>query len=300
MNDVEIRRADWDLDRAALRHVRTRVFIEEQKVPAELEWDELDHTSLHVLALAGDEPVGTGRLTPDGHIGRMAVMPSWRGRGVGAALLQHLMQVARARGDAACELNAQVSAVGFYERFGFRAEGEEFMDAGIPHRLMRLAYADHPGQRLDSHGTMAEALLRIARDARHEFGLYAPDLAPRLTDSLELAAALKDLVLSSRRGSVRLLVADARSAAAGGNALLRLVVALPSRCELRQLCPEDEPDDEVYAFNDAGTSFHQPRAEAATGILVRGSPLASRELRHRFDLQWERAEPAPDGRRIEL
>lgn len=300
MNGFSVTRADWERDEAALREVRSRVFIEEQDVPIDLEWDGLDPECVHALAIADGRPVGTGRLTPDGHVGRMAVIADWRGRGVGTALLQHLMRAGRERGDTACELNAQVSAIGFYERFGFRTEGDEFMDAGIPHRRMRLDYAEKPGERLDGHTALADALLYLARTARHQFSLYAPDLAPRLTDSPALATALKDFLLSGNRCSVRLLVGDARAAAAGGHALLRLVATLPSRCELLQLCAEDEPTDEVYAFNDTGGSFHQPRIEDADGILVRGSKINAREFQHRFEPLWDRGEPAPDGRRLQL
>jgi predicted GNAT family N-acyltransferase len=300
MNEFTVRRALWGPDTEALREVRTRVFIEEQKVPKDLEWDELDEACIHALAFAGDRPVGTGRLTPDGHIGRMAVLAGWRNRGVGAALLSHLMDAARERGDAFCELNAQVSAIGFYERHGFHVEGEEFMDAGIPHRVMRLEYGKASVTQLNGYSELRNAVLEIARSARHEFALYAPDLASRLTGTAELETALKDLALSNSRGRIRLLVRDARAAAAEGNPLLRLIGALPSRCALQQLCPEDEAEDEVYAFNDSGDSFHQQKTESATATWVRGSPITARDFQRRFDPLWERSVPAPDARRLQI
>jgi predicted GNAT family N-acyltransferase len=132
--------ADWHADGAALRHVRRVVFIDEQHVPEALEWDAEDARSVHALARAGvGAPIGCGRLLPDGHIGRMAVIAAWRGRGVGDALLTWLMAAARARGDAAILLNAQVHAMPFYTRHGFAAVGAPFDEAGIPHRVMRLA-----------------------------------------------------------------------------------------------------------------------------------------------------------------
>ncbi|HEX5313418.1 MAG TPA: GNAT family N-acetyltransferase [Gammaproteobacteria bacterium] len=140
MTDFSIRLADWSDDLPALRDIRTRVFIEEQQVPLALEWDELDGQCVHALAVAGAEPVGTGRLTPDGHIGRMAVLREWRGRGVGAALLDILMHAARARGDHVCRLHAQTHALGFYSRYGFLPEGEIFMEAGIPHQTMAFCF----------------------------------------------------------------------------------------------------------------------------------------------------------------
>ena len=133
-----IRKADWRHDSDALRRVREAVFVVEQRVPPELEWDERDPECLHVLAeTAAGQVIGTGRLLPDGHIGRMAVMPSWRSRGVGSALLMQLLSEAKQLGFTEVVLHAQVHAVPFYERHGFAAEGPEFADAGIPHRTMR-------------------------------------------------------------------------------------------------------------------------------------------------------------------
>lgn len=135
-----VRRADWDRDREHLRRIREAVFVREQQVPLELEWDSLDEVCLHVLAVdCGGVPIGTGRLLPDGHIGRMAVLASWRRRGVGAALLRELTRMAIEQGFVEVILNAQVHATGFYSRHGFVVEGGQFLDAGIVHVRMRRA-----------------------------------------------------------------------------------------------------------------------------------------------------------------
>ncbi len=132
-----IRAAVWPADAPLLRAVRKAVFVVEQRVPEELEWDGIDAECEHALADdAGGMPIGCARLLPDGHIGRMAVLAPWRGRGVGAALLDHMVERARARGDTRVLLNAQVHAIPFYARHGFAAFGEEFDDAGIAHRAM--------------------------------------------------------------------------------------------------------------------------------------------------------------------
>jgi predicted GNAT family N-acyltransferase len=142
--------ADWR-DAAArerLVRVRTEVFVREQAVPPELELDGRDDVCAHVLARdAAGAPIGSGRLLPDGQVGRMAVLRAWRGTGVGAALLAALLDEARRRGLREVHLHAQSHARGFYERHGFRVEGEEYLEAGIPHVGMRAVLSGSPSRR---------------------------------------------------------------------------------------------------------------------------------------------------------
>lgn len=129
-------------DLAAAYAVRHQVFVGEQGVPVELEVDEHDPDADHVVARRADgRVVGAGRLVVApggvGHLGRLAVLAEVRGAGVGVALVRALEDLARARGLSSVVLGAQVYAVGFYERLGYTAYGEDFDDAGIPHRWMR-------------------------------------------------------------------------------------------------------------------------------------------------------------------
>jgi predicted GNAT family N-acyltransferase len=132
-----IQAGSWNELAEQARQVREAVFVEEQRVPREIEMDEHDDVSRHVLASDGDGgAIGTGRLLADGHIGRMAVLADWRGKGVGRALLERLLEEAAGRQMRHLALHAQTQASGFYRRFGFVEEGPEFMEAGIPHRTM--------------------------------------------------------------------------------------------------------------------------------------------------------------------
>jgi predicted GNAT family N-acyltransferase len=134
----ELIEADWIIHRDQLAYVRKKVFIEEQKVPEELEWDEFDNSSHHILAVNSiREPVGTGRLKPDGQIGRMAVIKDMRKSGIGSAILIRLIEIARQNGLSEVYLHAQISAVEFYHKFGFLDPGEIFFEADIPHRAMK-------------------------------------------------------------------------------------------------------------------------------------------------------------------
>ena len=134
MNTPAITLGDWATLQKDAQSVRYDVFVIEQHIPADLEWDDMDAQCLHAVAYDDQQrPMGTGRLLPDGHIGRMAVLERARNHGVGAAILRLLMEQARQRGDRYVRLNAQQSAEKFYEREGFSRDGEIFFEAGIAH-----------------------------------------------------------------------------------------------------------------------------------------------------------------------
>jgi predicted GNAT family N-acyltransferase len=136
--EYRVQEVAWSDEADRLSAVRRAVFVVEQHVPEALEWDEADVECRHVLALDRDaDPVGTGRLLPDGYIGRMAVLAPHRSRGVGRAILTTLIDIAQARGDREVFLNAQTHAIGFYRRSGFEVTSGEFMEAGIAHVQMR-------------------------------------------------------------------------------------------------------------------------------------------------------------------
>lgn len=138
-NPFTVSLVSWHDGEPLLRAVREAVFMREQGVPEELEWDGLDEGCRHALALSlQGEAVGCGRLLPDGHIGRIAVLPEWRNRKVGTAIMEALLGEARARGLQQVEVDAQTQAVPFYRGFGFVEQGEVFMDAGLPHIRMHL------------------------------------------------------------------------------------------------------------------------------------------------------------------
>lgn len=134
---VRIVLGTWAQMREDAYPVRHEVFVIEQAVPVEIEVDDDDAVSIHAVAYGADGSVlATGRLLPDGHIGRMAVRKRARGTGIGAKVLQTLIERAHIEGHAMLRLNAQVHARGFYEAHGFSSEGEVFLDAGIPHITM--------------------------------------------------------------------------------------------------------------------------------------------------------------------
>jgi predicted GNAT family N-acyltransferase len=126
----------WERARDLASPIRFEVFVREQRVPAEIELDDMDARSVHAIAFEDEKAIGTGRLLPDGHIGRMAILKNWRRRGIGAAILEALVDAARRRGDREIALSAQLHAVEFYRAYGFEPLGEVYEEAGIPHQAM--------------------------------------------------------------------------------------------------------------------------------------------------------------------
>ncbi|MFI8482750.1 GNAT family N-acetyltransferase [Pseudomonas sp. NPDC078700] len=133
MNKISVRLADWHKDNADIRRIREAVFVAEQSVAPELEWDSEDAEAAHFLACEDGYPVGTARLLDDGHIGRVSVLKDWRGLNVGVALMEAAVAEAEKRGLRRQMLSAQVHASAFYERLGFTIISEEYLEAGIPH-----------------------------------------------------------------------------------------------------------------------------------------------------------------------
>jgi len=139
MKSFNIVDVNWKNLMKEIKEIRFQVFVREQGVPPELEVDGSDPLCLHVLAeIPGKGFIGTARLLPDGHIGRVAVLAEYRRKGIGREMVLHLIQLARSLRHRQVMLNAQESALEFYSRMGFIQEGDRFFDAGIPHFLMRM------------------------------------------------------------------------------------------------------------------------------------------------------------------
>ena len=127
----------WEQAQPVAGPLRFAIFVDEQNVPSGIELDDMDASCLHAVAFDVDgKAIGTGRLLPDGHIGRMAVVKEWRRRGIGAEILEALMAEARRRGHAQVVVSAQLQAAEFYREHGYEAEGKVYTEAGILHQKM--------------------------------------------------------------------------------------------------------------------------------------------------------------------
>ena len=135
-HNIKIRIADWHTDKDSLAKIRRLVFIEEQNVPEDMEWDEYDDSATHFLATLDNKIIATARLKTDGQIGRMAVLAEYRNKGIGSKLLQFVLLTAIQQKLNNVYLHAQVSAISFYKKHGFTTCGHVFYEANIPHREM--------------------------------------------------------------------------------------------------------------------------------------------------------------------
>jgi len=137
MNNIEIKTVEFNQYFAEIKKIRTDVFIKEQNVPINMEWDEFDNDSIHILAYYDSKAVATARLLPDGHIGRMSVLKAYRRRNIGEQMIKYLLKLAKKNAVNIVSLSAQKHAVGFYEKYGFITISEIYLDAGIPHYDMQ-------------------------------------------------------------------------------------------------------------------------------------------------------------------
>ncbi|MDF1589747.1 MAG: GNAT family N-acetyltransferase [Gammaproteobacteria bacterium] len=137
--NIELKQLNWLDAHALAKPIRTSVFIQEQHVPESEEWDDEDETSIHIIAMKNGEAVATARLTQKGKIGRMAVLKTHRKHGIGSMMLVELINIAKQLGYQVITLWSQIHAQGFYTKHGFTAQGDDFLDAGIPHIKMRLS-----------------------------------------------------------------------------------------------------------------------------------------------------------------
>ena len=291
---------DYHEGLAALRAVRETVFVQEQNVPIEEEWDVLDPACVHVIARALDgTPIGTGRLTPEHKIGRMAVLPRWRGKGVGDALLLALIEQAYQRGWREVALNAQVSAIDFYLRHGFVPYGERFWEAGIEHQAMRRALAGPNA--VEDHDAALATVIALVGAARRGLWIYSRELDPGLLDSTAVIEALRRFGTTGRGHEVRVLLQDADMPQRTHAPLLGLAQRLPSVFLFREIAdPVDRAYPSAYIVNDAGGYYFRGLGHRFDGEADLHAPGRARQLRATFGTVWERSRPVTEYRALGL
>ncbi|MEH6492647.1 GNAT family N-acetyltransferase [Halopseudomonas sp.] len=334
MNEIHITTVDW-VDGKLVRDIRQQVFIDEQQVPEDLEWDAEDDHATHFLLFYQQQPVATARLLHDGHIGRVAVLPNFRGKGLGAKIMQQVIAYAQANGMRDLHLSAQTHATDFYRKLGFSITSGEYLDAGIAHQDMGWQASDHPTPQLpdiefDSPGrftvhnpdlsrqpaaervptteglmavTDANALPLVATlvdQCRRRLRIYSPEQARWLFNRLDFIAACERLIAREPLARIQILLQSVDKDFMQGRTLLSLAHRFPSLCEIRCQHPDLPKQKYVQLMTDAQGIFMQPDCRVRQAFTREYSPDQVKRWTDSFEELWGTSQTDPAIRRFLL
>ncbi len=314
-----VQRVTWQNAETELRILREFVFIKEQNVPPELEWDEKDENAVHVLA--HDEKgrgIGTARMTLDGHIGRMAVLRAWRRRGVGSKMLTALITIARARQLPRVKLDAQTQAIDFYLRHDFAPQGEVFMDANIPHQhmtrslpsldvhinvndLSKQVLGETRGH-IDLKGREdnKQAAIHMVAQGQRSLNLFTPNLDPRIFNNTDFIEAVKKLAINNPQSKVNILILDSSEIVAHGHRIVELARRVSSHIFIHRADEDDTKPCDTFMVVDGVGIIRRAHNDRFEGLAEFNNPAEARLLLKIFNDAWERSQPEPELRCLHL
>ncbi len=336
MAETLVQVVDWDTCEA-LRSIRSTVFIDEQNIAPELEWDADDALAVHFLLLRAGEAAGTARLLSDGHIGRVAILRQYRRLGLGEVLMREVMKHARTLGHKRLLLSAQTYALDFYRRLGYQVEGEEYLEAGIPHCAMvwqadetnlppiefsspgrfTIHNPDEPARqrfvadlphRLGQGREIiecAEQDLRLhgchmARQTRRNLAVYGADQAGWLFNQRDFIDSCEQMVLAQPKSRVRVLLREVPKDFALGHSLAKFAQRFPSLCEIRRIHPDLPREPQVYMLADGEGILMLPHSQTRNGFVRYLSPDQVRRWAGAFEDLWASSQSDPTLRRFLL
>jgi predicted GNAT family N-acyltransferase len=309
--------ANYQSDFEDLHYVRNLVFVVEQQIPVELEFDALDQQSYLFIARDMQRlPIGTARLSPEGKLGRMAVLAEWRGQGVGQSLLRAVIEKARHLNLPKVTAHAQLSALGFYEKSGFIKVGDVFSEVGIPHQavqipLQAIEKSQRPARkprpktieavRLESMEATLAATLHLINTAQRRLYLYSRDLELPLYGNKEIIEALKQFALHSHNGGVQIIIQEPLNLQTQLHPVIELAQKLSSYFLIRTpLENEDLQYLSAYVANDSDGYLFRLVGNRYEGVWSPNLPARNRQLREEFERVWERSRPCTEFRALNL
>lgn len=327
--ELHVIKADWQTHNTALQQIREVVFIEEQNVPREIEWDGEDETSTHFLAVNElGQYIGCARLLPNGQIGRMAVLKEHRGTGIGDKLLQAAIEEGKTLGFDRVHLHAQSHAEAFYRKGGFLPYGEPFTEAGIPHIAMELKLpvaftgdtletdvrpAVRPqevrpalqeplsqAQPFDGFSQCSDELLRIIRSAQRRLLILSPYLDHELFDRQAVADAVSALARSAPKVEIRILIFDSKPLVDRGHGLLDLARRLDGKIKIRVLSERADSQSSSFVCADLDAYWLLPSYDVHAGIADTSNPVTCRRLAETFETAWTKSRDDTDLRTLKL
>jgi hypothetical protein len=245
----------------------------------------------------------------------MAVLKDWRAKHVGEAILNLLVEQARALNYVELEMHAQAQAVRFYERYGFATYGDAFVECGIKHFNMRMQLApiaapDRPpppprperrSVNVESREQAAQETLGLLEAARHVLCIYTRDLDAALFETDAALEALKRVAISGRGASIRIIVQDPRNAVTRGHRLLAIAQRLTSVFVLRTPVQDDDLQyPSAFLINDTSGYYFRVLGNRYEGEAVNYAPGRHAQLLEYFNQVWERSETSEDFRQLDL
>jgi len=322
MTDIRIRKYSWQLGPDSVRDIRQRVFIEEQGVPPELEWDATDEIADHFLALLpGNIPAGVARLysglDETAHIGRMAVLPEHRGKGIGKALLHQVMREAAGQ-FREIRLSAQAHAIPFYRKAGFHVCSDVYDDAGIPHHDMRclapalatgvLPQREAPlvlGQdeqlwQFDDPDSLLDLMDSLAGQARQRLWLYDQLLEHELYNRDRFRQLLLTLARRHRMSEIRLLIHDDKPLVRRRHQLVELMRRMPSKISLKLIDDQNALEQQPFLLVDREGALWRQDFTKPKGFAGFCEAGRVRRLAENYQRMWDVARPSLELRELAL
>jgi predicted GNAT family N-acyltransferase len=329
--NLRILKYNWQGAPPQIRSIRQRVFVEEQKVPSELEWDATDHSAEHFLAVVdGNKAAATARLYgvpgATGFIGRMAVLPQYRGQQIGQALLRHLICQGAAH-YSQLQLSAQQHAVDFYQSAGFHLCSDQYDDAGIAHFDMRCLapsvlaeeLAAEPAEKRPGIRTfpmnlgddsrswlferpqqLVELMHSLAGQAQQRLWLYDNTLDFELYGQPRFCDLVSQMARRHRRSDVRLLIQDDKALTQRQHGLVELMRRLPSRIELRLLSDATPANKEPFVLADRQGVLYRHEFGGNQGFANFADGGRVKRLEERFLQMWNTSQRSTELRVLSL
>lgn len=320
--NARIRKYSWQLAPGTVKNIRQRVFIDEQNVPPKLEWDGTDEIADHYLmALPDNTPIGVARLFSTlgevAHIGRMAILPAFRGQGYGQQLLRHLMADASPEfGE--LQLSAQEHAVPFYQGSGFHLCSDAYDDARIPHFDMRCfapdlvleGIGDHPLPMIagedakawlfDTEASLIRLMDSVVGQARQRIWLYDRFLEHDLYDRARFRELLSALARQHRLSEVRILIHDDKSLIKRRHRLVELMRRLPSHISIRLINDEQPFENQPFLLADRQGVVYRHEFDKPQGFAKFADGGRVKLLEEAFQRMWDVGQSSPELRQLPL
>lgn len=304
---IQIIKTNWRAHGDQLKEIRHRVFIKEQNVPEEMEWEEADLYAQHFLAIENHRPIGTARLLATGQIGRMAVLKSRRQQGIGSHLINACIAAASQQQFSNLYLHAQTSAIDFYKKFGFLLDGDVFDEAGIPHckmhlpekQMQRLVLATPTAHQKITDELIATVAHRVIQGTQ-QVSLLCSDLNPPLLDNELCREAFSSFLRKNRNSTAKILIQDSSQLTRNGHRLLTLSRRLPSHLEIRKVSQDFSDIEAFILIVDGKGLIYKTHQEQTEYTVTYGTSAMATEKGNLFENIWRHSEVDPNLKALSL